>query len=215
MNDVIFIQSNDDISISAYDEWGIVLTDVENTLPEPKTITVDIKGADGLLDLSEAASGDIRYNNRTLKLTFGLMNVTNYEEQLTNIANIIHGRMVKVILTADDNYYYSGRAIINKWECKKRKGTIVITIDAYPFKVNVRDITRTFNIANDGTISFNVETRKIIVPELDVTGNLTINGVSLTAGKQKYPEIVLKNGTNTFTVSGTGQVKFIYRAEVL
>ena len=35
MNDVIFIQSNDDISISAYDEWGIVLTDVENTLPEP------------------------------------------------------------------------------------------------------------------------------------------------------------------------------------
>ena len=123
--------------------------------------------------------------------------------------------MVKVILTADDNYYYSGRAIINKWECKKRKGTIVITIDAYPFKVNARDITRTFNIANDGTISFNVETRKIIVPELDVTGDLTINGVSLTAGKQKYPEITLKNGTNSFSVSGTGQVKFIYRAEVL
>lgn len=215
IHDVIFTPANTNMEISAYDEWKIALTNVENTLPEPKTITVDIKGADGLLDLSEAASGDVRYNNRKLKLTFELLNVNNYDELITDIGNAIHGRMVKVQLTSDDNYYYKGRATISKWECRKRKGTIVVDVDAYPFKINVRDIVRTFTISNDGSISLNVETRKIIVPELEVTGSLTLNGVSLTAGKQKYPEIVLKYGTNTFTVSGTGTVKFIYRAEVL
>ena len=49
LNDVIF---NDEKS--AYDEWNIVLTKPEIPLPEPKTSTVDIKGANGLLDLSEA-----------------------------------------------------------------------------------------------------------------------------------------------------------------
>lgn len=215
IHDVIFTPANTNMEISAYDEWKIALTNVENTLPKPKTITVDIKGADGLLDLSEAASGDVRYNNRKLKLTFELLNVNNYDELMTDIGNAIHGRMVKVQLTSDDNYYYEGRATISKWECRKRKGTIVVDVDAYPFKINVRDIVRTFTISSDGSISLNVETRKIIVPELEVTGSLTLNGVSLTAGKQKYPEIVLKNGTNTFTVSGTGTVKFIYRAEVL
>ena len=215
IHDVIFTPANTNMEISAYDEWKIVLTSVENTLPEPKTITVDIKGSDGLLDLSEAASGDVRYTNRKLKLTFELLNVNNYDKLMTDIGNAIHGRMVKVQLTSDDNYYYEGRATISKWECRKRKGTIVVDVDAYPFKINVRDIVRTFTISSDGSISLNVETRKIIVPELEVTGSLTLNGVSLTAGKQKYPEIVLKNGTNTFTVSGTGTVKFIYRAEVL
>ena len=53
IRDVIFIPENDSIEISAYDEWEMVLTGVENSLPKPKTTTVNIKGADGLLDLSE------------------------------------------------------------------------------------------------------------------------------------------------------------------
>ena len=64
LNDVIF---NDK---SAYSEWNIVLTKAEIPLPEPKLSTVDIKGADGLIDLSEVLTGDILYNNRQIKLTF-------------------------------------------------------------------------------------------------------------------------------------------------
>ena len=63
LNDVIF---NDEKS--AYDEWNIVLTKADIPLPEPKTSLVEIKGADGLLDLSEVLTGDICYNNDSLSL---------------------------------------------------------------------------------------------------------------------------------------------------
>lgn len=214
INDVIFTPA-DKSRISAYDEWNIILTKVENTLPEPKTVTVDIKGADGLLDLSEVVSGDIRYTNRKLKLTFELIDVNNYDELITEIANAIHGRTVNVQLTSDENYYYEGRATISKWECRKRKGTIVINIDAYPFKKAVYETTKSIDISGKDSVVIVADTRKTIVPTLDVTGDVKINGVFVTPGTRQYPEIVLKEGTNTFNVSGSGTVKFIYRAEVL
>ena len=48
LNDVVFNNQ-----ISAYDDWNIVLTKAEIPFPTAKTSTVDIKGADGLIDLSE------------------------------------------------------------------------------------------------------------------------------------------------------------------
>ena len=215
MRDVIFTIKDTNLDLYAYDEWNIVLTNVENTLPTPKTVTVDIKGADGLLDLSEALTGDVIFNNRKLKLTFELMNLNAYDELLTEIANTIHGREVNVRFTSDDDYYYTGRATISKWECKKNKGTIVIDIDAYPYKLSVLETTRQFAISGNQTININVNTRKTLVPMLEITGDLILNDLTLTEGKRLYPDILLKNGVNTFTASGKGTIKFIYRPEVL
>ena len=92
LNDVIF---NDEKS--AYDEWNIVLTKPEIPLPEPKTSTVDIKGANGLLDLSEALTGDILYNNRTIKLNFEMMDDTDFYDLISDISNYLHGRVVTVL----------------------------------------------------------------------------------------------------------------------
>lgn len=215
MRDVIFTIKDTNVDLYAYDEWKIVLTNVENTLPLPKTVTLDIKGADGLLDLSEALTGDVLFNNRKLKLTFELMNLNSYDELLTEIANTLHGRVVNLRFTSDDDYYYTGRATISKWECKKHKGSIVIDIDAYPYKLSVLETTRQFTISGNQTININVNTRKTLVPILEVTGNLILNDLTLTEGKSQYSDIILKNGVNTFTASGKGTIKFIYRSEVL
>ena len=210
LNDVIF---NDEKS--AYDEWNIVLTKADISLPKPKTSLVEIKGADGVLDLSEVLTGDILYNNRTITLTFEMMDDTDYYDLISDISNYLHGRIVTITLTNDEDYYYVGRASINKWQCVKRKGTIVITVDAEPYKYSVTETTMIVNVANQTKTITLQNSRKRVCPMLNVTGTitLTINGVNykLAEGKQQLSNFILVEGNNVVKVSGNGTLTITYR----
>ena len=210
LNDVIF---NDEKS--AYDEWNIVLTKADIPLPEPKVSLVEIKGADGVLDLSEVLTGDILYNNRTITLTFEMMDDTDYYDLISNISNYLHGRIVTISLTNDEDYYYVGRASINQWQCIKRQGIIVITVDAEPYKYSVTETTMIVNVANQTKTITLPNSRKRVCPKLNVTGTitLTINGVNykLAEGKQQLSNFRLVEGNNVVKVSGNGTLTITYR----
>ena len=214
LNDVIF---NDEKS--AYDEWDIALTKVEIPLPAPKTSTVDIKGANGLLDLSEVLTGDIVYGNRTMKLTFEMLDDTDYYELISDISNYLHGRVISVRLTRDGDYYYIGRASINSWECIKRKGVIVITVDCEPYKYAVTETVRTINVVNETKTITLPNSRKRVCPNIDATGTvkLILDDVEydLDEGKQQLINFMLVEGDNIVKISGNGTVKITYRQGAL
>ena len=214
LNDVIF---NDEKS--AYDEWDIALTKVEIPLPAPKTSTVDIKGANGLLDLSEVLTGDIVYGNRTMKLTFEMLDDTDYYGLISNISNYLHGRVMSVRLTRDGDYYYIGRASINSWECIKRKGTIVITVDCEPYKYAVTETVRTINVVDETKTITLPNSRKRVCPNIDVTGTvkLILGDVEydLEEGQQQLINFMLVEGDNIVSISGDGTVKITYRQGAL
>ena len=210
LNDVIF---NDEKS--AYDEWNIVLTKADIPLPEPKVSLVEIKGADGVLDLSEVLTGDILYNNRPITLTFEMMDDTDYYDLISNISNYLHGRIVTISLTNDEDYYYVGRASISQWQCIKRQGIIVINVDAEPYKYAVTETTMIVNVANQTKTITLQNNRKRVCPMLNVTGTitLTINGVNykLAEGKQQLSNFRLVEGNNVIKVSGNGTLTITYR----
>lgn len=210
INDVIFNNEK-----SAYDDWNIVLTKAEIPLPTPKTSIVDIKGADGVLDLTEALTGDVQYNNRPIKLTFEMMDDTDYSTLISDISNYLHGKVVTVTLTNNEDYYYIGRATINQWECIKRKGIIVITVDAEPYKYAVTETVRTITVNNQIKSITLPNSRKRVCPILNVTGTvtLTVNGVNykLAEGKQQLSNLKLVEGNNVVKVSGNGTLTIIYR----
>ena len=214
LNDVIFNNEK-----SAYYDWNIVLTKAEIPLPTPKTSTVDIKGADGVLDLSEVLTGDILYNNRPIKLTFEMMDDTDYWDLMTKISNYLHGQKIKFTLNNDEDYYYIGRATINQWECVKRKGKIVIQVDCEPYKYAVIETVRTVNVINQTKTVILSNSRKRVCPTLTVTGTitLTINGVdyNLAEGKQQLINFRLVEGNNTIKVSGNGTLTISYRQGAL
>ena len=213
LNDVIF---NDK---SAYDEWNIVLTKTEIPLPTVKTSTVDIKGADGVLDLSEVLTGDVLYNNRTIKLTFEMLNDNDYYGLITEISNYLHGKMVTVTLSNDEDYYYKGRASINSWECVKRKGTIVITVDCEPYKYQQLETVMTVSVTNQLKTITLINSRKKVSPKLTVTGTitLTIDGVDydLSEGKHQLINFKLHEGNNAVKVRGNGTLVITYRQGAL
>ena len=210
LNDVIF---NDEKS--AYDEWNIVLTKADIPLPKPKTSLVEIKGADGVLDLSEVLTGDILYNNRTITLTFEMMDDTDYYDLISDISNYLHGKKVTISLTNDEDYYYVGRASISQWQCIKRQGIIVITVDAEPYKYSVTETKMIVNVANQTKTITLPNSRKRVCPKLNVTGTitLTINGVNykLAEGKQQLSNFRLVEGNNVVKVSGNGTLTITYR----
>lgn len=214
LNDVIFNEKK-----SAYDEWNIVLTKTEIPLPVPKTSTVDIKGADGLLDLSEVLTGDVLYSNRQIKLTFEMMDDTDYRELITTISNYLHGRVVTIRLTNDDSYYYTGRASINEWECIKRKGIIVITVDCDPYKYALYETVRTISVNNQTKTISLPNSRKRICPAINVTGTvkLIIGDVEydLAEGYQQLINFMLIEGDNIVKISGDGTVVITYRQGAL
>lgn len=214
LNDVIF---NDEKS--AYDEWNIVLTKTEIPLPTPKTSTVDIKGADGLLDLSEVLTGDVLYNNRTIKLTFEMLNDNDYYGLITEISNYLHGQKIKFTLNNDEDYYYIGRATINQWECVKRKGTVVISVDCEPYKYAVQETIRTINVVHETKTISLPNSRKRVCPNIDATGTvkLIIDDVEydLIEGQQQLINFMLIEGDNIVKISGNGTVKITYRQGAL
>ena len=72
--------------------------------PEPKTYTVDIPGGNGVIDLTEALTGDVAYKNRKQEFTFAVIDVKNFEKVKTEVSNFLHGRAFDYTMTMDPGY---------------------------------------------------------------------------------------------------------------
>ena len=221
INDVIFTTDYNNTkrkTVSAFDDWNIVLTNADIPLPEPKTSQVEIKGMDGVLDLSEALTGDIQYSNRLIKLTFAIMDDTEYQSLITKISNFLHGRKVEMRFTNDNDYNYYGRAKINEWECNKHIGKIVITVDCEPYKIK-RKVTSSDEITLDNeSKTFNLTNGRqpAVFTVFLISGNVTMqyhnkDYVLSPANNDFSGNVVLEYGKNEVKFTGTGTFSFGYR----
>ena len=213
LNDVLF---ND---ISAMNDWNIVLTKSDITPPKVKTSIVNIKGADGILDLSEALNGDVIYDNRDIKLTFSLMDMREYSTLISKISNAIHGKKVKLRFTIDDEYYYEGRAQISQWESSKNIGKIVVNVNADPFKYRLYETSNTFRLNGKEQVVHLQNDRMRVSPTLKVSGEITITYDKITrtlkAGEYQLVDLSLKEGDNVIKLNGNGSVNISYRRGML
>ena len=214
LNDVIFNNEK-----SAYYDWNIVLTKADIPFPSVKTSSVDIKGANGILDLSEVLTGDVCYGNRDIKLTFAMMDDRDYYSTMTDIANYLHGKKVTLKLTNDDEYFYSGRTVISMCEYSYGKSSLVIKMSADPFKYSVTESNAFVNLNNETKSLVLPNKRMRVAPTLVVTGSVTMTfegkTYTLQAGEQQLLNFVLSEGNNTVSFSGTGSVKITYRQGAL
>ena len=128
-------------SKNTYDDWHLVPDSRPViSMPDPKTITVDIPGRNGILDLSTAIRKFPVFKNRTGSWKFHVLNDYQawyiiYEQ----IANYIHGRYFKIILEDDPGWYYKGCLTVKNWT-SNNNGTwsdIEIGYDLDPFKYSI------------------------------------------------------------------------------
>lgn len=198
-----------------YDDWGLVLTDKVLGLPTPKTSSVDIEGADGVIDTSEVLSGEIKFSNRVLQFAFVMTtDYDEYNELISDISNYLHGKKLKIVLDSDDKYYYIGRCQINEWTSDKRVGKIVILCDCEPYKYTSKNCISTADVngvAHVKVLGRRMTTTPIIRVSSDMTVEVDGEDRNLKAGRNnEIPDLFIREGVNILTFKGHGSVKITY-----
>lgn len=217
----------------SYHDFGLILSSREITLPEPKTMTIDVPGRDGVIDLTEAITGEVKYKNRKLTLTFTALHViSRWGAVVSKLANYLHGKRMRIIFDDDALFYWYGRCTINQFKTDRTLATIVVNCDVEPYKYEidaccddwvwdtfsfVNGIIRTYHITVNGTKTVTLINRRMIVSPVFTTSTAGItvkfagSVYTLPQGRSQIREIRLQEGENLLTLQGTGTVRFEYR----
>ena len=198
-------------------DWRLTLTGKDTTDPEPKTNYVDIDGAHGTLDLSEALTGEVVYGDRTVTASFWSSegSYQDRERVLREITAQLHGKKVQIVEPDDPGHFFLGRVKIKSR--KKDAVHVEFTVEATcdPWRYAMEETERRVEVSGDMDLVLHNNGVKTVCPVLTVTGQVgvTVNGTTevLTAGSYQITDLLLRQGVNLVGLSGSGTVTFTYR----
>jgi len=213
-----------------YRDWGLMWATVSVPMPDARTKTVEVPGANGVLDLTEAINGAVCYANRSITLTFTVnCDMEAWHVLYARIASYCHGKRLKVTLDTDPSYYYEGRITVQSTKDNNVYGDLTITVDADPYKCEITSsaedwlwdpfsfetgvIREYMNLSSPCTINV-VGTAAPVVPVITCSAALSLkfggNTYALKQGENENPDIVIRPGENEmeFTGSGTFAIDF-------
>lgn len=123
----------------SYWDWGLMLRVAPViTSPAPKTHYVDIPGAHGAMDLTEALTGKVQYKNRKMTLEFVTKaDRENWSAIYSDILNELHGQLKEIALDDDPMHYYKGRVTVGDPERDGKLVVVKMTAEVEPFKNSV------------------------------------------------------------------------------
>lgn len=99
----------------SYRDWGLLLKSRPViSPPSPKTVYVDIPGSDGMIDLTESLTGDVKFDNRTIKCEFVVLDARNRWSALySDVMNYLHGQYLQIILDEEHITMRDGYRLMN------------------------------------------------------------------------------------------------------
>jgi len=184
------------------ERFGLILAD-GYTLepPEPKTYTVDIPGGNGVIDLTDALSGDTVYNNRSQEFDLYAIGVDNFEKLKTDVSNLLHGKSFNYKITMDPDYTYHGRFAVSSYihsaYSNGKVGVIKIKIDADPYKYKKQQVIRVDAVG--GKIVYCMSGRMRVRPSIETGGFLRVifkgKQYELPKGTWDVNDILFEYGT--------------------
>lgn len=121
---------------NTWDDWHIVPTSRPSIAPPRlKEHYVDVAGASGKIDLSQALSGYPLYDNRIGSLEFAVLNdYRNWQIAYTDIMTTLNGKKMFMVYEEDPEYFYIGRWHVKSWITGKNRSTLTLEYDLEPYK---------------------------------------------------------------------------------
>lgn len=206
--------------IHSFYDLDLILSAVDIASAKPKTTYVDIPGADGSIDLTEA-HGDVRFSDRTHKFTLSMnpmgdLSESAWEAKKTALCNTLNGRACRITLDKDPDYYWLGRLTVDSFKSNKRVRQFVISARVKPYKFKQMETVVTFDLTEaEKTVSLQ-NSRRSVCPVITCTDDNTVivfkgNTFNFGKGSHKALDIRFTEGNNEVTISGTGQVTLTYQ----
>lgn len=206
---------------NTWHDWRCTLTAKDLTPPEPKTKLVEVEGAHGFLDLTEALTGEPVYDSREVSASFMCSEGTHREREalLRRITAAIHGRRLSIIDPDDPEHYLLGRVTIKKAVNSMAYLSFEVEATCDPWRYAVEETARRVPVSGTVSAVLNNDGDLTVCPTLVVDGTVDIeyDGYILrkTSGTYKVADLRLRHGANVLTLTGRGSVTFLYREAVL
>lgn len=201
--------------INTLTEYGLCLcADLKIAAPELKENRVDIPGGDGSLNMSYSPQGMPVYKDRRISFTlFKRMGEIERDQLVSMLRNLWHGLEVDIVLPNDTQHFWHGVISIGDVS-NYNTGKIPVDMIAEPYKYKSQETIISQSISDSGTILLRNE-RMPVVPTVTSNAAVTLSwdgfSVSIAAGEQLIPQLVLKAGETEISVSGSATVSFSYR----
>lgn len=203
---------------NTWHDWRLTLTAKDTTDPEPKTNYVELDGASGTLDLTEALTGEVAYNDRTVVASFWSSEGTRQEREavVKKITAALHGKKVKIVEPDDPDHYFLGRVMLKNLERSMVHVAFDLEASCDPWRYAINETERRVQLTTEGTdVVINNNGVKTLCPEFEVAGTVTVEydgaTAELTNGTYKIADVKLRQGVNVIGLSGSGTVVIKYR----
>lgn len=216
----------------SYNDYGLIMTSKSISYPEAQLKYVSVPGRNGAVDFTEVLTGDVRYNNRTITMTFFTeKEPLEWAEFISLLRNKYQGNKSRIVFDDDIAFYWLGRVDID-FSNSGRVPVITITALVDPYKYNITTsaedwlwdpfdfdmgvINEFSNVNVNGTYTANlICTGKVETPIITVSSAMTAELdddtiVSLSAGQNIVYDFVLDEGEHTIVLTGNGTATINY-----
>lgn len=200
-----------------YQTDHIILESVDIEMPQAKISKVSIPGRNGDLDMSEALTGFVMYENRTITVQLGIGGKDAYVKKNNILMNYV-GKIVQVSFSHISGYY-KGRCTVKSIEIDNDlHTTVVLSFDCEPFRYEDAPITK--------NVTLNGQTTTISCPNLQMPSQPTVTTSSQTTIRYESQQVTVSKGehllpfslapgSNELRVTGTGMFKITYQRGIL
>ena len=186
--------------------------------PQSQSNTITVPGRNSPIRFTEAL-GRVAYQPRSFDMTFSMLGRRAYYDNLvTDVVNLFAGRLCRVILNENPTLYAVGTLEAEPtYDPKTGKGQLVLSCtngDAFLYHVTESAVI----VSGSGTAVLTNDYMPV-VPVITTTAETslswTVDGESISktvnAGTWEIPELELRHGENTVSVTGEGITTFTYR----
>ena len=201
------------------EEFGLLPKQVTISPPEVKTYLVPVPGRNGSLDFTEAlTNGQPAYNDRQLII---IMYCFAEEEQLPEMEaacrNALHGRKLNIVLDCDPGYYYRGRLSVD-WVSEDNIDIATITAICDPYKYKLSPTVKEFDVSGSLSVALpndRMPTVPMVTTDAEITVQFGESTIVFPSGTRRAPALLLTEGENQLTLTGTGHIKCEYQEGAL
>lgn len=186
--------------------------------PQSQSNTIVVPGRSSPIRYTEAL-GRVAYQPRSFEMTFSMLGCRAYYDNLVaDVVNLFAGRLCQVILTEDSSLFAVGTLeAAPVYDPLTGKGQLVLSCtdgDAFLYHTAETVVT----ITGGGTVVLSNDFMPV-VPVITTTAETTlrwaVDGESfmktVSAGAWEIPELELRYGNNSVSVTGVGTTTFTYR----
>ena len=128
-------------SYHTFRDWGLAIGN-NNCIgePEQETFYLDVPGADGFLDYSEALTGRPVFKKRSIEISLGgKLERGRWQSFVSTLRILLHGKRVRIVFDDFPGYYWEGRAEVTDFNRAREIGTFKLRIpqaDPYGYSLN-------------------------------------------------------------------------------